>query len=186
VRRWRAVDQPRVRWRNDGGWTREIVCEPDGGAAFHWRVSIAEVESSGPFSTFEQCERVLVLLDGVGMQLRRTDTGALTTVHADAPLARFAGDVPIYAELLDGPTTDFNLIWRSDLFAVDAHCCTGCAEFTGGGAGQLVGGYVMRGSAIVNDATIDRGEMFVGDAGELLRVDSDGSLVHFLVGPIGG
>jgi environmental stress-induced protein Ves len=186
MRQWRVDHQPRVRWRNDGGFTREIISEPPGSAAFHWRVSVAEVEASGPFSSFDGYTRVLVLLDGAGMALLRTDTGEVTTVRPDDPMARFPGDAPIHAELLDGPTTDFNLMWRTDLLAAEAHCCAGCQEFSGGAPGQLVGGYVMTGSAVAGGKRLEAGELFVSDPGERLGLQVDGRVVHFLVGPITG
>jgi environmental stress-induced protein Ves len=186
MRQWRVDDQPRVRWRNDGGFTREIISEPPGSAAFHWRVSVAEVEASGPFSSFDGYTRVLVLLDGNGMALHRTDTGVVTTVQPDDPLARFPGDAPIHAELLDGPTTDFNLMWRTDLLAADAHCCAGCHGFVGGMPGQVVGGYVLEGSAVVDRIRLAAGDLFASDPGEALDVQHDGRMVHFLVGPITG
>ena len=183
MRQWRVVDLPRVRWRNDGGFTREVISEPSGGSAFDWRVSVAEVEASGPFSRFDGYERVLVLLAGAGMRLHRTDTGAYSDVTSDEPLVRFAGDVPIHAELIDGPTTDFNLMWRTDVVAADAHCCSGCDEFVGGAPGHVVGGYVMDGTALIHGLRLQAGELFLGEPAEALDVRCDGEMVHFLVGP---
>jgi len=186
VHLWRLADVPRVRWRNDGGFTREIVSEPTDAADFLWRVSVADVETSGAFSEFHGCDRVLVLLDGAGMHLRRTDNDLTVTVLPDAPVIRFAGEEPIIAELIDGPTTDFNLIWQRDLVRAHAHCRDGCDEVVGGGPGEVAGGYVVRSSARVNDVVVPAGEAFVGDAGEALRLHGDGRLVYFLVGPIDG
>jgi len=47
-------------WRNGGGRTAEIAFEPaDSPAGFRWRLSLAEVESDGPFSTFPGCCRTI-------------------------------------------------------------------------------------------------------------------------------
>nr|WP_284508144.1 MULTISPECIES: HutD family protein [unclassified Caballeronia] len=102
-------------WKNGGGITREIAAGPQGVSldAFAWRLSLADVASDGAFSKFEGVDRVLVLLDGAGMRL----TEAHGNVHVlDAPLAiaRFAGETPIHATLLAGPTRDFNLMVRRD------------------------------------------------------------------------
>ncbi|SAK54408.1 hypothetical protein AWB76_01977 [Caballeronia temeraria] len=102
-------------WKNGGGVTREIAAGPHGASfdAFAWRLSLADVASDGAFSTFAGVDRVLVLLDGAGMRLTQADGG----VHAlDAPLAmaRFAGETPIHATLIDGPTRDFNVMVRRD------------------------------------------------------------------------
>ncbi|HBK47324.1 MAG TPA: hypothetical protein DDZ67_13010, partial [Xanthomonadaceae bacterium] len=40
----------RERWRNDRGWTREILKLPD--ADWMLRLSIAEIEQDAPFSPF--------------------------------------------------------------------------------------------------------------------------------------
>ena len=71
----RASDTRRTRWRNNGGWTTEIASDPPVGQAhgvptdFRWRVSIAEIERDGPFSTFPGVDRDLLLLSGNGMDL---------------------------------------------------------------------------------------------------------------------
>ncbi|SAK54611.1 hypothetical protein AWB80_02004 [Caballeronia pedi] len=111
-------------WKNGGGVTREIATGPQGASfdAFAWRLSLADVASDGAFSTFAGVDRVLVLLDGAGMRLSEADG----QVHAlDTPLAsaRFAGETPIHATLIDGPTRDFNVMVRRDRAraTVDVH-----------------------------------------------------------------
>ena len=53
-------------WKNGGGSTREIVCSPLGAGIDHfvWRVSIATIAQSGPFSIFAGVDRVIMLLAG--------------------------------------------------------------------------------------------------------------------------
>ncbi|MEP6882581.1 MAG: HutD family protein, partial [Dokdonella sp.] len=64
IRLLHARDYQRNRWKNDGGWTTEIASEPlaDAASGFRWRVSIAEIETDGPFSQFTGVERDLLLL----------------------------------------------------------------------------------------------------------------------------
>ncbi len=102
-------------WKNGGGVTRELVCFPAGAGFddFTWRVSIADVHASGPFSVFPGIDRVITLLDGDGMRLEFADG----TVHAlTEPLVpfAFAGDTQLHAELLGAPSRDFNLMLRRD------------------------------------------------------------------------
>ncbi len=64
---WHRFDRatlPATPWKNGGGVTREIVCQPPGAglAAFDWRVSIATIASDGPFSLFAGIDRVITLL----------------------------------------------------------------------------------------------------------------------------
>ena len=111
-----ANEYRRERWRNGAGWTREIAAEPDGGA-WTWRLSIAEIEQDAPFSRFEGVDREIILLSGNGVRLRFDDGN----VHALEPphgRLRFAGEAGVHGELIDGPTQDFNLMWRRD--AIDA------------------------------------------------------------------
>lgn len=112
----RFGDSRRMRWKNGAGWTSEIVRVPDGDD-WDWRMSIAEIEADAPFSAFPGVDRELVLLDGNGLRLRFGD-GAVHEVLPPHGRLRFAGERGAHAELLDGPTRDFNLMWRRE--AVDA------------------------------------------------------------------
>jgi environmental stress-induced protein Ves len=103
-------DYRRAAWKNGGGTTTEIACEPpDAGTThFHWRVSVADVESDGPFSSFPGVERTLVLLQGAGMRLQG-DLGVLELETLYEPVT-FAGDRPLSCRLVAGPVRDFNLM----------------------------------------------------------------------------
>lgn len=102
----------RVRWKNGGGWTTELARDGDGDD-FRWRVSIAQIESDGPFSAFPGIERDLLLLDGAGIELDIDDapprrlTRRFERVH-------FAGEARVDCRLLAGPTRDFNVMARRD------------------------------------------------------------------------
>jgi len=106
----------RERWKNERGWTREIARSPAQGE-WNWRLSIAEIEEDAPFSRFDVIERELVLLSGNGLRLR-FDDGAVDELLPPHDRVRFAGERGVQGELVDGPTQDFNLMWRRD--AIDA------------------------------------------------------------------
>lgn len=108
-----AHDYRRERWRNGFGWTREILRFPETGDDWDWRLSIAEIERDGPFSTFEGIDRELVLLHGNGVRLR-FDDGEVRDVEPPHGRVRFAGERAVTGELIDGTTHDFNLMWRRD------------------------------------------------------------------------
>jgi environmental stress-induced protein Ves len=105
---------PTQAWKNGGGVTREVMCLPAGSdeTNFDWRVSIAHIESSGPFSAFAGIDRVITLLEGPGLHLRSAD-GAIDH-HLARPLEPFAfpGEAPIRADLLGAPCHDFNVMTR--------------------------------------------------------------------------
>jgi uncharacterized protein len=107
-----ANEYRRERWRNNAGWTRQIVAEPEGGD-WAWRMSIAEIEQDAPFSRFEGVDREIVLLSGNGVRLH-FDDGAMHPLEPPHGRLRFAGEAGVTGELIDGPTQDFNLMWRRD------------------------------------------------------------------------
>jgi uncharacterized protein len=108
-------------WKNGAGLTREIAVGPKGAGAsdFDWRFSLAEVERDAPFSAFPGIARCIVLLRGAGMRLR-SDGGELDH-RLDQPLApfHFGGDTPLSATLVDGPSSDFNVMTRRGPWAAD-------------------------------------------------------------------
>ncbi len=103
---------PATPWKNGGGSTREIASWPSGAGFenFDWRVSIASIAASGPFSTFAGVDRVITLLEGDGVRLH----GEALDHRLAKPLAPFAfrGDDRIDCTLLGGPCSDFNVMTR--------------------------------------------------------------------------
>lgn len=106
----RVADQRRMHWKNGAGWTSEILRAPDVDD-WDWRLSIAEIEADAPFSAFPGVDRELVLLSGNGLRLR-FDDGEVRTLDPPHDKLRFAGEQVVFGELIDGPTRDFNLMWR--------------------------------------------------------------------------
>lgn len=112
-----ANEYRRERWRNQLGWTRQIHCSPPVDD-WDWRLSIAEIERDSDFSVFPGVDRELVLLAGNGLRLHFPDGGVEELLPPHDKL-RFAGEGALRCELLDGPTHDFNLMWRRDRVAAD-------------------------------------------------------------------
>lgn len=108
----RIDDVRPTRWRNNGGWTRELVAWP---RADDWivRISVADIERDGPFSAYPGVERWFAVLDGDGVALTHGDAAAMT-LHPGDPIYRFPGEIPTYCRLLGGATRDFNLMVRRD------------------------------------------------------------------------
>lgn len=111
----KATDLTPMPWKNGGGVTREVAVWPVGAGldAFIWRISLAEVAQSGPFSRFAGIDRILVLIDGHGMELADTH-GDSTLLQQPGELLCFAGEAEIVSTLHHGTTHDFNLMWRRD------------------------------------------------------------------------
>jgi uncharacterized protein len=101
-------------WKNGGGVTREIVSWPPGStvANFNWRVSIAHIASSGPFSAFPGVDRVIILLEGGGVMLTAMDGSLSHRLDQVLQPFPFSGEAPIEAHLLGPDCHDFNVMTR--------------------------------------------------------------------------
>ncbi|BAB53904.1 HutD/Ves family protein [Mesorhizobium japonicum] len=109
----RAADYRVMPWKNGGGTTTEIAVFPDGAGLdeFDWRVSMARVEGSGPFSSFAGIDRTLSVLEGEGIVLDVAGRPAARLTPASQPFA-FPADLPTSAALIAGPITDLNVMTR--------------------------------------------------------------------------
>lgn len=172
------------RWQNGGGVTHQL-CRHDDEHGMLWRVSVAEVASDGPFSRFENINRVIMLLGGAGFSLH--GVGAKPQV-LDKPLEpfAFAGETPIHCSLINGAVRDFNLMTRRDVLSAvlevltlnsDAH------ELTAGGqtivfvaSGQL--DVAFNGQRYVLDT--EHSLLLSNEKGTLLLSTSNGAKVVFI------
>ncbi|PTE12469.1 HutD/Ves family protein [Mesorhizobium helmanticense] len=109
----RAAEYRVMPWKNGGGTTTEIAVSPDGAGLddFDWRVSMARVESGGPFSGFAGVDRTLAVLEGEGIVLDIAGQAPKELTSTSAPLS-FPADVPTQASLIAGPITDLNVMSR--------------------------------------------------------------------------
>jgi environmental stress-induced protein Ves len=113
----RAADRVAVPWKNGGGVTREVAVHPPGAdlGSFDWRVGVAEVHAAGPFSAFPGVERQMAVLAGrLLLAIEGEDTLSLSP---ESPPLRFAGDVRTFAQPVDAPVTDLNVMTRRDRFS---------------------------------------------------------------------
>ncbi len=102
-------DSPRQLWRNGGGVTRELLAWPD---AQDWRlrISVADIEADGPFSTFPGAQRWFAVLLGGGIAL--TVDGVEHVCHPSDDALQFSGAATAAARLLRGTSRDLNLMLR--------------------------------------------------------------------------
>lgn len=97
-------------WKNGGGITHEIA-RADDEHGNRWRLSIAEVASDGPFSRFDNIDRVILMLEGEGFRLHGVGANPEVIVEPLQPF-HFAGEAAIDCTLVAGPVRDFNLMTR--------------------------------------------------------------------------
>jgi len=141
---------PAQPWKNGGGVTREVLCLPEGSGfeRFGWRVSIAHIARSGPFSAFPGVDRVITLLEGGGVRLRSAD-GAIDHRVA-TPLAPFAfpGEAQVYGELLGADCDDFNVMTRREACSAQVQVLRAAAVLPACAQGLLLavrGGWSVQG-----------------------------------------
>lgn len=112
ARRFRLIGPAghrRVPWKNGGGWTTELASDAGADGRFGWRLSLADVENSGPFSRFPGIDRTIMLVEGRGFILA---VGGAPAVRIDRPFVPFAfdGGAKTECRLIAGPVRDFNLM----------------------------------------------------------------------------
>ena len=178
-----AADHRRTRWKNGGGWTTELGIEPAGAdlnGDFDWRVSVADIESDGPFSLFPGVERDLFLLEGVGMLL---DIDGVVQ-HLDQPLQRvhFAGETRVNCRLIDGPTRDFNVMVRARSIVAYIAASEPLQDLAiAGPAGSQWLIYTCAGTATINSNSTT----ILLSAGDALRIDSPDQPCEFSISSSG-
>jgi len=98
-------------WKNGGGTTRDLLWWPDA-ARWQLRVSVAAIDRDGPFSDFDGIDRWFAVVSGVGVALQMG--GERYEIRRGAPPLEFDGALAPMCWLLDGPTSDLNLLVRRD------------------------------------------------------------------------
>lgn len=152
-------------WKNGLGKTTEIAVEPEGAAIddFTWRVSIADVGASGPFSAFPGCDRVIVQLEGAPMTL--VHDGVPTTLTRLVP-HRFAGEVETVGVLESPPARDFNVMVRRDRARAEVSVrelrAGESAPFTAGDANLV---HVLEGGVNIEEAGAAAAVISAGETG---------------------
>ncbi|AIF45866.1 HutD/Ves family protein [Dyella japonica] len=158
----RSTDVQPQPWKNGMGVTREVARFPTdaGSDDFLWRISVAEVNSAAPFSTFPGIDRQIVLLDGDGftMTLDGNQQHALTT-----PLEPFAfsGEAAVDVAMAGGATRDFNLMVRRSYGTGAVRVCRERGSHEPDPRCVLV--YVARGSVTTIDGPLQAGDAWLPD-----------------------
>lgn len=99
----RSADVRPQPWPNGGGTTRELATADDGA----WRISLADVDRDGPFSTFAGRHRLLTVVEGPVLSL--DVDGGSHVVEPQRPFA-FSGDASVVASVPEGPVRVLNVI----------------------------------------------------------------------------
>lgn len=164
--------QRRVPWKNGLGTTREVAASPRGagvGERFRWRVSLAAVDRSCPFSEFHGYERTILLVSGEGFELDFAGAAPPRTLTRPLEACTFQGEWRTRCRLLGGPVEDLNVM-------VDRARASAAVEVVRGALTREV-----RADAVLVVVADGPGEVEVGGEthalapGDALRIDGPSS-----------
>jgi uncharacterized protein len=101
-------------WKNGCGATSQLAVHPAEASleSFDFRISIARLDISAPFSVFPGVERWLALLAGEIMLLREGFEPSRLTTRSE-PI-HFAGEVNTIGEVIHAPVLDLNVMYRAN------------------------------------------------------------------------
>lgn len=107
----RTTDLTPQRWANGRGLTREIHREPATGTAgtAAWRLSLAEIERTGPFSTIPEMDRHLLSAAPVPLQLT---IDAVVRALRHTEVVSFSGSAEVVTTAVHGTARALNLMIR--------------------------------------------------------------------------
>lgn len=167
---------PKQPWKNGGGVSTDIAVEPPGTGWSDclWRIAVADITASGPFSHFPGYDRQFVAL-GPGIVLT---IDGVETAAGSFEVIPFAGDATTSCRLDMEPgrlVQAFNLILRREAVAGRVACHPGAVRLSPPPGGTLVL-FVARGgfSVVENDqrpTKLDAGEAIVHSASTTLAAE---------------
>lgn len=106
-------------WKNGQGKTTELaISEHSSLDNFSWRLSIATISTDGLFSKFSGYQRQHAVLSGHGITLKHQDLAKKNSEDRLPQLlnvATFSGDNTTFGELINGPISAFNLMYKPTL-----------------------------------------------------------------------
>jgi environmental stress-induced protein Ves len=166
----RAADYREQRWKNDGGVTHEVAADAESPPA--WRISVATIERSGPFSDFRGYDRTIVALEG---NVTLTVDGATVHLNRYEPY-EFRGESRVSCSV-EARARDFNVMTMREECHHDVEIVHGQSRFVIDDD-EMVFGYVLHGEARIHDATVRAGETAYLDSIESFDVvPADGGAV---------
>ena len=111
VRLRRRSDYLSMPWRNGAGVTLEIARDAPSNVEFQWRLSMATLSASGPFSIYPGYRRSVTLVGGDGFRLDIDHRGS-AVLDAVGATSFFPGEVATACTLLGGECRDLSLMVR--------------------------------------------------------------------------
>ncbi len=166
-----SSDYQAMPWRNGAGTTHQIAIDDtlgDSQAPFLWRLSMADLAGDGPFSEIPDVDRILVLIEGDGVELTIAEA-APEPLGEHAAIA-FAGDVPTSLTMASQAGRNLNLMW-------DRTRATGIVDILQVGDTLHIEEHIAFAIALGTSATIevDGDEHVLGEQ-DTLQIDDGGAI----------
>ncbi len=111
----------RTAWKNGRGMTDDIAI--DDGQAPRWRLSLATIERTAPFSDFPGYDRTFVVAGGAGVVLR-PQGGRPVALDRPGALYAFPGERPVVCVPRKGVTHALNVFALRNSVAADVTLCS--------------------------------------------------------------
>ncbi len=120
-----TADYTTVPWKNGLGTTQQLASDPtvsdySKSVDFQWRISIADMVENTDFSIFPSVDRVLTVIDGMGVKLAIGGSAEPLSCMPFKPIS-FSGDEACFGKLLDGPVKNFNVMCNRKLAEAKVH-----------------------------------------------------------------
>ena len=177
MRLLRHADRRRFPWKNGGGEMADVASAPDGAGwdDLQWRVGMAWIDRSGPFSDYPLIDRTLMVLDGPGIVLdvQGMPSARLTT---DVPPHVFPGDAPTDCRLIATPTVVLNAMTRRSAWRhrMRRERMAGATSVAADGPLLL---FLIQGAMSVDDTPLDRFDAVLLESGEAARLKARSAIV---------
>ncbi len=116
-------DVPEKPWKNGGGTSWEIAADEETPPG--WRISVALIDRSGPFSDYSGYDRTIVAIDGDPVDL--DVNGKLVSLVQGEPYD-FRGEARVTCTV-QGSARDFNVMTRRDELGHDVEIVSDSQRF---------------------------------------------------------
>ncbi|HTD03474.1 HutD family protein [Undibacterium sp.] len=187
IRHLPAAARVAAPWKNGGGSTADVLVQPAGAGLedFGWRLSVATIAGSGPFSDFKGVDRSLSLLSQEPLRLLVDEV--CFQLDRQNPTLRFSGEARVRAEAAGAPHTVLNVMSRRDCFAhaLGRHTFSGPQKIELDGAVHIL--FIQSGECRTLDsglALLQHDAIFIQDeAAILLHADAPASLIAVAIKP---
>ncbi len=175
----RRASYRRMPWANGRGVTEEIL-RIDRAEGMLWRLSLAAVVENGPFSAFPGIERNLTVIEGPGFDLVGPEGRRRAALFQ--PVG-FSGDEAIVAEVVTGPSRDFNVMSARSLGAPVVEVVEAGAEVVAGPGPLCLFALDWTGLETPRqDALLERWDVALVDPGHAVRLEGPGNVLIARIG----